>query len=243
VVVSETFAALAWPGEDPIGKAIRLYDCCFTVGGVARDVRSRGVDAPALGSSLDEASTAVMYVPYTDIGPFLVRSGGDPEQLVEPIRTIVASLQPRWQLSFTTLERRVEDSLARPRFYAVATGLFAATTLLMALVGLYGLVAHEVGRRVPEIGLRKALGAPDHRVRAMILREALSPVGWGVAVGLVITFALAGALERLLYGMEALDPWVVGVVVATIGVVSVAACAVPATRAVTVDPARSLNGL
>jgi hypothetical protein len=241
VVVSETFAATAWPGEDPIGKTLGAIWCCWTVAGVARDVNARGIDAPAVGGPMDDTPALTVYVPYTDIGPFLVKVEGDPLSLAPAIREIVAEVGPSWPVTFTTLQQRVADSLSRPRFYSLVTLLAALSALFLALAGLYAVVAQSVARRTHEIGVRVALGASSRSVRSMIVRQGLQPVLAGVGLGSIGVLAATPVLTRLLYGMEPLDLRVIaGTVLAMVAVAAIA-CYMPASRALQIDPARTLS--
>ena len=164
----------------------------------------------------------------------------DPLSLVAPVRDIITSVDAQAALTFSTLEQQVADSLARPRFYSVVAAIFGGVALVMALVGLYGVVAYAVGRRVHEIGVRMALGADRAEIRRMVVSQSMRPVLFGIALGLVASVAVLRVLEGLLYGMDALDPWIaLGIPVAMIGV-SVGACYSPARHASQVDPLRAL---
>ncbi len=240
VLVSETFAATAWPGEDPIGKELGIYGCCWTVAGVVADVNSRGVDAVAMRGRIGREPMLRVYVPYTALGPYLVKTDLDPLSLVAPVRDIIASVDVGGAVIFSTLEQQMADSLARPRFYSLVAAIFGGLALVMALVGLYGVVAYAVGRRVHEIGVRMALGADRSEIRGMVVGEGMRPVLFGVVLGLVAAVALMRVLEGLLYGMDALDPWIAVVAPVAMVAVSVAACYWPARRASQVDPLRAL---
>ena len=240
ILVSETFAATAWPGEDPIGKELGVYDCCWTVAGVVADVDSRGVDAPALAGRLGREPRLMIYIPYTALGPYLIKTDVDPLSLVAAVRDIVLSVDAQAPVTFSTLEQQVADSLARPRFYSVVAAIFGGVALVMALVGLYGVMAYAVGRRVHEIGVRMALGADRAQIRGMVVGEGMRPVLLGVALGLVASVALMRVLEGLLYGMDALDPWIALSVSAAMIGVAVVACYSPARHASQVDPLRAL---
>jgi putative ABC transport system permease protein len=143
-------------------------------------------------------------------------------------------------VTFSTLEQQMADSLARPRFYSLVAAIFGGLALVMALVGLYGVVAYAVGRRVHEIGVRMALGADRSDIRGMVVSEGIRPVLFGVAIGLVVAVALMRVLEGLLYGMDALDPWIALVAPVAMIAVSVVACYWPARQASQVDPLRAL---
>jgi len=217
-----------WPGEDPIGKRVGIYDCCVTVVGVVPDVRYRGVDDPVLSSEFDDG--VQMYLPGT--GPaLLIRTTVEPTTLIDAVRAIVLDLAGEAVVDFTTLDRRQKVSLARPRFYAVLVGLFAAVAATLALVGLYGVIAYSVGRRTREIGLRMALGAERNDVRAMVLRQGMTPVAAGIVAGAAGALALGRLLAGLLYGMDPADPIVIGLLAAAMVLVSLGATYLPARRA------------
>ena len=227
-IVSETLARTVWPGDDPIGKRVGIYDCCVTVVGVVPDVRYRGVDDPVLSSEFDDR--VQMYLPGT--GPeLLIRTTVEPTTLIDAVRAIVLDLAGEAVVDFTTLDRRQTVSLARPRFYAVLVGLFAAVAATLALVGLYGVIAYSVGRRTREIGLRMALGAERNDVRAMVLRQGMTPVAAGIVAGAAGALALGRLLAGLLYGMDPADPIVIGLLAAAMVLVSLGATYLPARRA------------
>ena len=138
-------------------------------------------------------------------------------------------------IDVSTLDSRIYDSLARPRFHMLIGGIFAAIALLLALVGLYGVVAYTVAQRTHEIGVRIALGARTEDIRALVVRGGLA-VGLGVVVGLVGVLASVRVLEALLYGMNALDPSLIAGLSVILVLVTAAACYVPARRASAVDP-------
>ena len=140
VVVSESFAAAVWPGQDPIGKELGLYDCCWTVAGVARDTFNRAVDDALHPNVVDSYR---VYIPYSG-GPLLVRTATDPMVLVPAIREAILSIDDLSTIDVSTLDNRIYDSLARPRFHMLIGGIFAAVALLLAVVGLYGVVAYTV---------------------------------------------------------------------------------------------------
>ena len=141
----------------------------------------------------------------------------------------------------STLDDRIYDSLARPRFHLLIGGIFAAVALLLALVGLYGVIAYTVAQRTHEIGVRIALGAQREDIRALVVRNGLAPVILGVVLGLVGILASIRVLESLLYGMSALDPGLIAGLSMILVLVTAAACYVPARRASAVDPVLALT--
>jgi hypothetical protein len=238
VIVSESFAAGVWPGEDPIGKELGVYGCCWTVAGVVPDVSYTGVDEPEASASLADGYR--VYVPGWE-GAVLVRTTTDPLAFVPTIRAAVSSIDDRLAIDFSTLDGRIEESLARPRFHMLVGGIFAAVALLLAVVGLYGVIAYTVTQRTHEIGVRIALGAQREDIRALVVRGGLAPVGIGVALGVVGVLASAQVLEALLYGMSPLHPSLIAGLSVILVIVTGAACYVPARRASAVDPVLALS--
>ena len=237
VVVSESFAKAAWPGEDPIGKDLGLYGCCWTVGGVAQDVSYLGVDDPRYPDIAAESHR--VYIPWME-GDLLVRTAAEPTVLEPAIQEAVRSIDTRLGVDFSTVEARIHDSLARPRFHMLLGGIFAAVALLLALVGLYGVVAYSVAQRTHEIGIRIALGARRDQIQALVVRGGLTPVGLGVVIGIVGALAAARAFEALLYGMSPVDPVLIVGLAGVLVLVTAAACYLPARRASAVDPMRAI---
>ena len=240
VVVSESFAAAAWPGQDPIGKDLGYSGCCWTVAGVVPDVNHLGVLARPMTYSVDLPNTHQIYYSFVS-NRILVRTIRDPMLIVPAIREAILSMDDMLSIEVSTMEGRVHDALARPRFHMLIGGIFAAVALLLALVGLYGVVAYTVAQRTHEIGVRIALGAQREDIRALVVRNGLMPVGLGVVLGIAGVLASARVLEALLYGMSALDPSLIPGLSAMLVVVTALACYVPARRASAVDPVLALS--
>jgi predicted permease len=239
VVVSQTLARTHWPGEDPIGENIGFWECCdLTIIGVVGDVDDRGVDDLPFNSMVDPK--AVVYTSRLG-GDLLVRTSMNPRSLVDAVRTTYSDLLDGFILEFDTLDGLHSATLSRPRFYLLLVGVFSAVALALAVVGLYGVVAHSVSRRTREVGVRMALGADSTNVRAMVVRQAMVPVLLGVVAGIVGAFALTRALASLLYGMDAVDPLTYAGVVAILVVVAACASYLPARRASRVDPLHALR--
>ena len=174
---------------------------------------------------------------------FVVRAGFAAAGAFEQsIRTEMKSLDPLLPAAnYRTMERLVANAVARPRFSAFIFGFFAATALLLALIGLYGVVAYAVSQRTREIGIRLALGAQARDIRALVLRQGLAPALAGLAAGLFGAFALTRFLTAQLYEISATDPSTFVAVAALIVVVALAACLLPARRATKVDPMVALR--
>ena len=238
VVVSESFAAAAWPGQDPIGKEVGWYPCCWTVAGVAADVSFQAIDHNELPSDFVDAHR--VYIPWRQ-GVLFVRTAADPVAFVPAIRAAVLSIEDMYTIDVSTLDDQIYDSFARPRFHMLVSGIFAAVALLLAIVGLYGVVAYTVAQRTHEIGVRIALGAQREDIRALVVRNGLAPVILGVVLGIAGVLASARVLEALLYGMSALDPGLIAGLSVMLVLVTAAACYVPARRASAVDPVLALS--
>lgn len=252
MIVNETLARMAWPGEDPIGKRIA---CCEGPGpngepplkevvGVVRDVRFAALgrdEGPAFylpfGQEPDEAWG---WLQGTMVA--VARAERDPGGLAEPMRRAVGRVDPDLPLyDLATLAERRAGALAAERFNGLLLALLGGLGLVLAAVGVYGILAYFVGQRTRELGLRIALGAPRGRIFALVLAQSLTPVAAGVAAGLALAAAAARLLESQLYGVAPLDPATFLTVAALLALVAAAAAAVPARRALAIEPARALR--
>jgi putative ABC transport system permease protein len=238
-VISEAAAQTIWPGEDPVGKRFNRGnpgEPPFEVAGVVRDV----------SVSLDKKPVVTVYVPYwVRNRPFMnvvLRTESDPGAVGRSLRKVVWTLDPDTVvLDVRTMETLVSESVAGRRFQMVLTAGFAACALLLACVGIYGVVAWSVARRRNEIGVRMALGARGADVQRMVVLQGLRPVAAGLALGLVGALALSGIVGSLLFGVSARDPLTYLAVAATLGAVAAVACYIPARRATQGDPLRALR--
>jgi predicted permease len=243
VVVSESLARRYWPGQDPIGKRLKLpqwkspyNDVWMTVVGVVADARYRELRATRLD----------LYMSYLQgdhrTGSLMVRTRGEPTAVAAAVRGAVWSMdKEKAPPTVMTMASVVSDALAMPRFATRVFGAFALVALLLAALGLYGLLAYWVTGRTREIGVRVALGALPRDVGTLVLREGL---GLGV-IGIILGVALAGAttrlLESLLYGVSATDVPTFAAVAGLLLGVAVLACGLPLRRALRVDPAVALR--
>jgi ABC-type antimicrobial peptide transport system permease subunit len=170
------------------------------------------------------------------------RSAGDPATVMPAIRREVHALDPQLPLfRVTTLRAELANTLRQPRFQATLLGGFAIIALLLASIGIYGVTAHAVNQRTQEVGIRMAMGAQRSSVRALMLRQHVMPALAGIAIGLAGAFALSRFLSSLLYGIGAVDPLTYGAVTVALLMVAVAACWIPASRAMRVDPLVALR--
>ncbi|HEY7475843.1 MAG TPA: ABC transporter permease [Vicinamibacterales bacterium] len=244
VVVNQTMVRQFFANRDPIGARIRWADTKaqgpLTIVGVVGDVATNG---------LERGETPVAYGPYSQRPfPFLrwltfvVRTAGDPEPAAAGIRTALQSVDPRQPVfGIRTMDQIVGRSLAERRFSLLLMSSFAALTVLLATLGLYGMLAQRVELRRREIGVRMSLGATAGRVFGLVVRQGLSIVGAGLACGITASYLLSGLMESLVFGITAEDTparLVVAVLVAAVGLL---ACLIPAGRAARVDPIASLK--
>ncbi|HXI21614.1 MAG TPA: FtsX-like permease family protein, partial [Gemmatimonadales bacterium] len=239
VIVSRKLAETLWPGVPVLGRRLKVGDdtAWRTVIGLAADVQQHG---------LDRAPEPALYLPWADDPwPFLtvaLRTRGDPAALATPAEAVIHGIDPDLAVSsIRPMAAVVADSLVARRFSLLLIGLFAGLALVLAIVGVYGVMAHSVARRVRELGIRIALGARPADVLRLIagygLRLALS----GIGLGLLLALGLAPLLQSLLFGVRPLDPVTFAVVtLSVLGVVLVAGL-VPARRATRVDPMRTLR--
>jgi putative ABC transport system permease protein len=235
VVINETMANMLWRGVSPIGKRLRLqmFDTISPeVIGVVADVHLMDARTPPRAT----AYLADSRFP-SDARDLVIRGAGNAESIVAAVRSTVASMDqsvPVYQV--TTLDGLVGRSLARDRFTAVLLAAFAVVSLMLAGVGIYGVLAGDVAQRRKEIGIRVALGAPSAGVVALVLRRALSRALLGVALGTVIALGAARAMASLLFGVGAADPLSFGGVALLLVLVAIGATLVPALRAARVSP-------
>jgi predicted permease len=250
MIISETLARRAFPGQDPIGKRI---NCCESgpdgsivwkrVVGVAGDVRSRGPAAepqPEFYLPFAQAPAASWHWYRTYY--IVARAQGDPELLTQPLRQMMQRIDPDVPLfDVRTMNQRLSASIATARFNTLLLSALGVMGLILAATGIYGVVAYLVTQRTPEIGVRMALGATTGDVVRLILAQALRPVAAGAAVGLAGSLAASNLLASQLFAVSRTDPLTISLVAATLVLVAVVASAVPAGRAAAVDPTRALQ--
>jgi putative ABC transport system permease protein len=241
-----------WRGEDAIGKRITLDDSTWvTVVGIAKNtVRDQWTAPPH----------AEMFLPYAQQKSFLTsrsspftyltlvaraacpRPGCDVAALVAPIVRAVHDIDRNIAIAeIQTMSSVVEQATAESRFYLVLLGAFAAIAVVLAAVGIYGVMSYSVSRRTHEIGIRIALGAEPSSVLRFIVRQGMTPALAGAGVGIVAAFALTRLMGRLLYGVGPTDPMTFGLVTGVLCAVALVASYLPAHRATRVDPLTALR--
>jgi putative ABC transport system permease protein len=240
-IVNNALAQKYWPGENPVGKHLRFDEDAkepwITIVGLVGDTRQLG---------LSQAPPPLLYLPYTVLTlPFTtvsVRSSLPTSDVTSIMRAELAAVDP--DLGFTeveTLPQLFTRYLGEPRFRALALGTFATLALLLAAVGLYGLISFSVAQRTREIGIRMALGASPRQILGSIVREGLVLTAAGIAAGLVGAVAAGRLLRSFLFGVGAADPLTFAAVATLLVFVAVAASYIPSRRALRVDPLVALR--
>ena len=240
VIVNEALARQFWPAGDAVGKRLRFGDDkgpLRTVVGVVGDVLHQGLDAP---------HTIQIYLPntqFTDSDMLLVvRTAGDPATLAGAVRQDIAAVDSQVPVSSVfTMDEIVAASVAKQQFSVWLFGLFAAIALVLASVGIYGVISYGVAQRTNEIGIRVALGAKKRDVLGMVVGDGMRPALLGAAIGLAAALALTRLLGSLLYGVKPDDPETFVAVCTILIGVALAACYLPARRASKVDPMEALR--
>jgi len=241
VMVSKRLADTLWPGEDPVGRQALLWKgqegSPAEVIGVVGNQRERGLDADP---------TLTVYIPSYGSGAgevqFAIHTAGNPASLTNSLRSILKELDPNLPLSkIQTLDEVVSQSVAPRRFNMFLITIFAAVALLLALVGVYGVLAYSVGRRTAEIGLRIALGATPRSVLTLIVGQGMRPILAGIAIGMAGAVGLSHFVSSLLFNVKPVDPLTYGAVALLVAVAALLSCYVPALRALRVDPVAALR--
>ncbi|HUQ81219.1 MAG TPA: ABC transporter permease [Gemmatimonadaceae bacterium] len=245
-MVNEAAAKKLWPGKSPIGGTIKMLSKTApwaTVVGVVKDVRSAGYQQdvePTMYFPHAQAGKSAYYTPAEM--SLVIKTVGDPTAVAAPVRNIVKQLSAVTPVSrVQTMEQVVSASVASRRFSTELLAGFAGLALLLAGLGIYGVIAYDVSQRTQEIGLRMALGAQTGQVAGMMLGRGVRLVAIGLGLGVVGSLAVTGLLESLLVDVSRLDPLTIGGVVVVLAIVAAAAAYLPARRASAVDPMVALR--
>ncbi|MGP0073694.1 MAG: ABC transporter permease [Bryobacteraceae bacterium] len=249
VVIDENLAREYWPNQDPIGKRLRNgnRDAWSTIVGVVGHIRfNRLAGEESTSQQSQSGSKGVYYyslnqtkAPY---GFLIAKSSGDPAYLSGAIRQAVRDADPNQPLSdVKTMDTRITESLGPQRFAMTLLAVFAGLAILLAAVGLYGLVSYSVSQRTNEIGLRMALGANPAEVLRLVIGEGAKLLAVGAAVGIVAGLVLVRAMQSLLYGVSATDPLSFIGATVLLAIIALGASYIPARRAMRVDPMVALR--
>jgi predicted permease len=254
VIVNEAMARKYWPGEDPIGQVIvigkglgpQFEDPPRQIVGIVGNVRENGLVRDGVG---------VMYIPQSQVPDGLtalasgviplswaIRTVSDPMSLRAALEREVQSVDGQLPISRErTMEQVVAATMARQNFNMVLLTIFAAVALLLAAIGIYGLMSYSVQQRTQEFGIRMALGASRRNVLSLVVRQGMKLAGAGVMLGLMLAYGGTRLLGSLLFGVKPGDPGTFGAVAGTLALVALAAAYLPARRATAVDPAIALR--
>jgi len=238
VIINETMARKYWPNEDPIGARINFgQGNKAEIVGVVNDVKSFG---------LEEKTHPDIYRPYAQapfrLIAFAVRAGGDPLSLVAAVKNAIYAVdkdQPVFKV--ITMEKLAAESITLRRVSMLLVGGLSALALILAAIGIYGVMSYTISQQRREIGLRLALGAQASDVLKLVIAEGMKPALFGMIIGLLASFALTRLIKGLLFGVSATDPATFIVISTLLGGVALVACWIPARRATKVDPMIALR--
>jgi putative ABC transport system permease protein len=238
-MINHAFAQRWFSGENPIGKHLKVplwSDADYEIIGVVADTLHAVNAQPAPTMYFQQLEGSVLG------GTLVVRTSGDPLQFSLPIQKQIATLDPELPVSdVLTMRQIVGESLGDLRLMAALVLAFALLSLILASVGLYGVLSYLTTQRTTELGIRIALGAQREQILRLILFDGLRPALFGLGLGLVLSVASARVVGSFLYGMTPLDAPVFGIVLVTLMTVAMMACVVPSWRASRLDPIQALR--
>jgi putative ABC transport system permease protein len=238
-VISERAARSLWPNQNPIGKRVRgagPSKPSLEVVGVVGEVRGR----------LEQDPPMMVYEHFWRMQPiamsFVLRTQAGPAPVASAVRSLLSSADPEMAISRSrTMEQIVEESLASRKFEVYLASAFAVAALVLASLGIYGVISFAVARRTPEMGIRIALGAPGTQLMAMVVRQGMAPVAVGLAAGLVGAVLVTRLIRSQLYQVAPNDPLTMACVALLLLGVALCACWIPARRATRIDPLKALR--
>jgi predicted permease len=240
-LISESLASQRWPGQDPIGHTIQFGNMdgdirLLTVIGVVADIHENGLDAPPnptiYVNLLQRPRPAVTLTMLSDANTQMVTTAA---------RGILQAMNSEIPANFRTFQQVYSASLGSRRFNLILIAFFGIVALLLAIAGVFGVMAYSVSRRTREIGVRVALGASSRDVLTMILIQGLRTILIGLLIGVAASLALTRTMASLLFGVTATDPLTFGAVIALLITAALLACYIPARRATKVDPMVALR--
>jgi predicted permease len=240
VMIDDNLARQYWPGQNPLGQRLRRGSNSpwSEIVGVVDHVHQSALAGDS-GKGMCYHSLFQMPIERAFL---IVRAGGAAASLAGPIREAVRSVAPAQPVyDFATMEQRVAGSLGARRFAVTVLGFFAAVALLMAALGLYGVISYSVTQRTQEIGVRMALGARETQVLALVIGHGMRLVGAGIAIGLIAALSLARLLQSELYQVSPLDPVTFALTATALLFVALLASYLPARRAARIDPIEALR--
>jgi putative ABC transport system permease protein len=239
-VISERAAQYLWPNQNPLGKHLR------GVGPQSPSLEVVGVAGEVRASGLEQNPPMMVYEHYWRMQPigmsFVVRTQADAASVAGAIRSTFASADPEMAIAQpTTMEQILEESVATRKFQMCLAVAFAISALLLASLGIYGVVSFTVARRTPEIGIRMALGADRQQLMAMVLLQGMAPILAGLAAGIAGALFVSHLIANQLFGVTPWDPLTISGVATLLLIVATSACLIPARRASRTDPLVALR--
>ncbi|HSE41137.1 MAG TPA: FtsX-like permease family protein, partial [Acidobacteriota bacterium] len=243
VIINETMARLYWGDTDPIGKRINVNlgpQVWREIVGVVGDVKN---------SHLGQKPDAQMYFPLIDVpfasirmGSLIVRTKSNPLQQLSTIKSEIRSIDRNLPLAkVQTMEEVVSKSMAQPRFTTALLGVFALLALILAAIGIYGVISYSVAQRIHEIGVRMVLGARKEQILGLVVGQGVVLVAIGLSIGVVSAILLTRLMSSLLFEVRTTDPFIYVTISVLLGTVAVAASYIPARKASKVDPITALR--
>lgn len=244
IIISRSLAEKLWPGENPVGRI------CMGEWGLLGESRVIGIVGD-VRTQLERPPRFMAYVPDSyamnppslpNYASFVVRAGGDPGALLQPVRKVINNVAPDVPVvGLQPMSALISKSTQGRRFQISLAGIFALSALLLAALGIFGVVAYSVEQRRQELGIRLALGAESRTIFKLVLRQGMLPVAAGVCLGIAAALLTGKLVQNLLYGVSAFDPWIMASVVVVVSLMALLACHVPARKATRVDPMTSLR--
>jgi putative ABC transport system permease protein len=236
-VLNETLQRRYFGGQDPIDRTIKTPHGAARVVGVVADTRHQG---------LDSEPRPEIFLPFLQSAfpgmAVVMRTAGDPAALADSVRREVMAVDPAQPIfDLRAMDEVLERSVFVPRLSMLLLGAFAGSALLMAIVGIYGVISYSVSQRTREFGVRMALGANAADTVRLVVGRSMALVGAGVVIGLIGAAGVTRVLTRMLHGVSPLDPMVFVVVSIVLAATALVACVLPARRATSVDPIQALR--
>jgi len=237
VIINETLARTLWPGQDPIGRRIILRENRVPVVGVVGDIHQSGLDV----SPKPEFYVSALQAPFPATS-LAIHTSVEPTSLVSAVRQAIWSIDPEQPITgVASMEEILDAELFQRRVQTTLLAAFAGLALVLAALGLYGVLSHLVGQQIPEIGMRMALGAAPSDILRHIVGHGLWLTGIGLGFGIVAALAVSRLLGAVLFGVKPTDPLTYGAVTVVLLLTAVIACYLPARRAMQVDPIIALR--
>jgi predicted permease len=237
VILNKSAADYLWPGENPIGRTALVND---------KDARVVGVISDVHESSLETQPGWQMYLPATQQGPdgaeLVVRTKLPPEVLASSVMSLLRAINPGQPATqFRTIQQLVDRAISPRRFFVALVSFFAVLGLILASLGIYGVISYSVSRQTQEIGIRMALGATANRVQLGVITKTMRLAFTGIALGTLFSFVIAKAIASLLFATDPNDPPTFAAAILTLSIIAMLAGYLPARRASHVNPMTALR--